>query len=251
MRIYVCEDSFEGIMTGVYDAWDSRLGHGEVCLRLEGEYNLELFADYETVLPDEEKVRKVVRTLRQRISETVFEYVYKAAMSQEKEKADWIYRFIVLAVRNGAAVVHQLGNAAVMNIFSMVRNVSNEAHLLLGFIRFRELQSGVLFARITPKNQVLTIIAPHFEDRLSGENWVIYDAAHQMAAIHARNSRWVLSKEIQIEEEIAASDKQEDYEELWKLFFHTIGIEARRNPQCQRNMLPIWYRKNMLEFDAE
>ena len=28
MTIFVCEDSLDGILTGVYDAWDSRLGHG-------------------------------------------------------------------------------------------------------------------------------------------------------------------------------------------------------------------------------
>lgn len=251
MRIYLCEDSFEGIMTAVYDAWASGLGHDNVRLELKGEYNLELFAEYETVIPDEEKAKKVVRTLRQKVSETVFEYVYKAAMSQETKKADRIYRFIVLAIKNGASIVHQLGNSSVMDVFSMVRNVSNESHLLLGFIRFRELENGVLYARITPKNHVLTIVAPHFEDRLSGENWVIYDAVHQMAAIHPRNSQWVLSKEVQIEEQLANSEKESGYEELWKIFFHTIGIEARENPKCQRNMLPIWYRKNMLEFDTK
>ena len=27
MVVFVCEDSPEGIFTGVYDAWNSRLGH--------------------------------------------------------------------------------------------------------------------------------------------------------------------------------------------------------------------------------
>lgn len=248
MRIYVCEDSFEGIMTAVYDAWAGKLGHDNVRLELKGEYNLELFAEYENVLPDEEKAAKVVRTLRERISEAVFELVYKAAMSHERKKADRIYRFIVLAVKNGAQVIHQLGNTAVMDVFSMARNVSNEAHLLLGFVRFQELEHEVLFARITPKNHVLTIIAPHFANRLSGENWAIYDSVHKLAAIHAKNSQWVLSRDVEIKEDLVNTSRDAVYEELWKVFFHTIGIEARRNPECQRNMLPIWYRKNMTEF---
>lgn len=249
MRVYVCEDSFEGILTGVYDAWASGLGHGNVRLELEGEYNLELFAEYKNVVAEEEKVKKVVRTLRNRISETVFEYVYKAAMSYEKGKADKIYRFIVLAIKNGAPVLQQLSNITVMDIFSMVRNVSNESHLLLGFIRFEELDNGVLFARISPKNHVLTIVAPHFSDRLSAESWVIYDTVHQMAAIHMKNKGWVLTKDVQLKDGMVKSEKESGYEELWKLFFHTIGIEARKNPDCQRNMLPLWYRENMTEFN--
>ncbi|MBO5279175.1 MAG: TIGR03915 family putative DNA repair protein [Lachnospiraceae bacterium] len=249
MRIYLCEDSFEGILTAVYDAWAGRLGHDNVRLELQGEYNLELFADYVVVLPDDEKAEKVVRTLRQKLSEEVFEYVYKAAMSQERRKADLIYRFIVLAIQRGARIVSEFGNPVVMDIFELVRNVSNESHLLLGFIRFQELENGVLFAKITPKNYVLTLIAPHFEDRLSGENWVIYDAVHEMAAVHARNTSWVLSREAKMPEKLPESGQEEEYEELWKIFFHTIGIEARKNPKCQRNMLPLWYRKNMLEFE--
>ena len=46
MRVYVCEDSFEGLMTAVYSAWADKLGHKNVRLELEGEYNLQLFAEY-------------------------------------------------------------------------------------------------------------------------------------------------------------------------------------------------------------
>lgn len=249
MRVYLCENSFEGILTAVYDAWASKLGHANVRLELQGEYNLELFAEYVTVIPDDEKAEKVARTLRQKVSEEVFEYVYKAAMSQEGKKADLIYRFIVLAIQRGARVVNELGNPVVMDVFALVRNVSNESHLLLGFIRFKELENGVLFARITPKNHVLTLVAPHFEDRLSGENWVIYDATHEMAAMHGKNTSWILSREVKVPEALLSSGEEEEYEQLWKVFFHTIGIEARKNPKCQRNMLPLWYRKNMLEFE--
>lgn len=248
MRIYLCEDSLEGIMTAVYDAWASRLGHENVRLELQGEYNLELFSEYITVESDEEKTEKVIRTLRQKISEEVFAYVYKAAMSQDRWKADKIYRFIVLAIQKGAGVVSRFGDTAVMDVFELVRNVSNESHLLLGFIRFRELSNGILFAEITPKNYVLTIVAPHFEDRLSGENWIIYDSVHKAAAVHARNTQWVLSNQVEWKEAFLSSEGEGKYEELWKIFFHTIGIEARKNPECQRNMLPLWYRKNMLEF---
>ena len=38
MVVFVCEDSPEGIFTGVYDAWNSRLGHENV--RLEVQANI-------------------------------------------------------------------------------------------------------------------------------------------------------------------------------------------------------------------
>ena len=41
---------------------------------------------------------------------------------------------------------------------------------------------------------------------------------------------------------------KDEYTELWKTFFHTIGIEQRKNPTCQRNLMPIWKRKHAVEF---
>ena len=46
MVVFVCEDSPEGIFTGVYDAWNSRLGHENVRLEVQGEYNYSLFSEY-------------------------------------------------------------------------------------------------------------------------------------------------------------------------------------------------------------
>ena len=45
MTIFVCEDSLDGILTGVYDAWDSRLGHSRVKLKTADVDTYELFCD--------------------------------------------------------------------------------------------------------------------------------------------------------------------------------------------------------------
>ena len=61
--------------------------------------------------------------------------------------------------------MEHLGCPAVADVFSMSRSVSNEAHRYEEFIRFRELENGILFSEITPKAQILTCVADHFEDR--------------------------------------------------------------------------------------
>ena len=55
MVVFVCEDSPEGIFTGVYDAWSSRLGHENVRLEVQGEYNYSLFSEYREVAVDQLK----------------------------------------------------------------------------------------------------------------------------------------------------------------------------------------------------
>ena len=49
MTVFLCEDSVCGILTGVYDAWDSRLGHANVKLALKKGYQPELFIDCQEV----------------------------------------------------------------------------------------------------------------------------------------------------------------------------------------------------------
>ena len=69
MTIFVCEDSLDGILTAVYDAWDSRLGHSRVRLRTEAEDTYELFCEYRQVETDLDKAERVLRTVRQRMGE--------------------------------------------------------------------------------------------------------------------------------------------------------------------------------------
>ena len=66
MTVFVCRDSLEGILCGVYDAWTSRLGHANVALEVEGRGNLRMFCEYRQVEEGEEKTEKVVRSIRKK-----------------------------------------------------------------------------------------------------------------------------------------------------------------------------------------
>ena len=49
MTVFTCEDNFDAMMTCVYEAWASRLGHSNIKLNTEPIGNLELFCDYRHV----------------------------------------------------------------------------------------------------------------------------------------------------------------------------------------------------------
>ena len=126
--IYRCEDSAEGIFSAIYDAWASVHRHEEnrieVCMDAWEETLL--FADYIDVVPDAEKSEKVQRSVRLRISEEAYEMVMKAVLSQDAEKGEMIYRFLIFAYREGARACRSYGNPWVMKLFEAVRNFDNE-----------------------------------------------------------------------------------------------------------------------------
>lgn len=256
-RIYMCEDSIDGIFTAIYDAWSSRYGHENIRIQVKtadkDSFNMELFSEYIEVPVDEEKPVKVARSIREKISEEAFEMIYYAALSDEAGKGDIIYRFLILGFSLGPKVVDYLSHDAVINIFNLRRNVGNETHHFLGFVRFMESKNNVLLAKINPRNDILRLIAPHFSDRLNSENFVIYDEKRKTAVVHRSGFPWiyVLADDFNLDRFEELSDHEEEFQLLWKAFFNSIAIEERKNFNLQRNNLPLRFRSNMLEFSSE
>lgn len=254
MTVYLCEPHFESMLCAVYAAWDSGRGHENVRIELEGAYrDLELFTQYVPVAFSEEKARKVIRSISRKISAQAYEKVYVSSLSQEDDRADKIYRFLIQGFIHGAGVLDMIQLPAVYEIFRMCRKVYNEKHQLIQFVRFSQTGQGVLISRIGPKNDVLPLIAPFFADRLPMENWMIYDETRGKAAVHPAGEAWMLlygdsRPEACFKGQLDQATDQAEYESLWKAFHETVAIDARKNPACQRNHLPLRFRPYMTEF---
>ncbi|MCI9297180.1 MAG: DNA metabolism protein [Lachnospiraceae bacterium] len=280
VMVFVCEDSIEGILTGVYDAWaealSSRLGHAHCRLAVTGRrisgvdgsrqdggmgdgqgsfeeyFNLELFCTYRDTPPDAGKAGKVIRTLRRRLGEEVYECLCYAMASREPDKAEAVYKTIVagLSMKEGHRTLDKVTDPYVARCFDLKRNVGSEIHRELEFLRFQELESGVLLAKIHPKNDVLMYLGPHFSDRLPLENFLIYDISRRKALFHEREKDWYMMDALELDGEMAGriSTEEEYYQDLFRTFCRTIAIESRENRALQRQFLPLYFRDLMPEF---
>ncbi len=253
-RIYVCNDEVTGLLSALYDAWKAVVvdGAGECGIRFRGCMEQELFCEYTEVAESEKKARAVERLILKNLGWYAYKLLYQAALSADPMKGDAILGTMLEARRitDSRRIMDHLGNAYVEKVFELSRNVGDEVHRWLQFLRFGELESGILFARFEPGNRVLTCVAPHFADRFCLENWMIYDETHQEYAVHEADKQWILVCGEQINEQMASSFSAEegDFRRLWRQFTTSIGIEERKNPGCQMGHLPLWYRKNMVEF---
>lgn len=250
MVVFTCKDDFESMMTCIYDAWAARLGHSNIRLAIEPVGNLELFCEYRHVEKNQEKAEKVIRTIQRKISPEAYEWIYAAALSFQPHKLDCIYRFLVLGFSLGSQILHMLHVQQVAAVFELKRKVYNECHHFREFLRFSSLDNKASFSVIEPKCNVLTLLSPYFEDRMPSEDWMITDKTRMLSVVHPRDSLSFLTPITQeelsyMEEEI---DKKDLYIRLWKSFFQSVSIDARKNTRCQRNHLPLWFRKNMTEF---
>lgn len=134
----------------------------------------------------------------------------------------------------------------------MARRVTRENQHMLGFLRFQELESGALFAEISPTNNLLELMAPHFADRLSGENWLIYDSARKIACVHQPGKGVLFTDRIPAELLALNTNSAAEplYQDLWRAFFKAIAIEGRYNPKCQQNLMPKKYWAHMTEMQS-
>lgn len=254
-RIYLCDNSIDGIFTAIYQAWSSRLGHANIKIEEKSEgskySNIELFAEYVVVDTDLQLSQKVAKSIKEKISEEAYEMCCHVALSDYSGKADLIYRFLILGFAVGKQIVEHMSNEVVNMMLRVNKNVYYEAHHLFGFIRFAEQDNGLLTSVIHPKNNVLTLITPHFADRLPKEQFMIYDANRKLASLHVPDTPWILVQvpELNHDRLCEISGYEDKYRELWLTFFDHIAIKERVNYNLQRNNLPLRFRPDIIEFN--
>lgn len=239
-------------MCCIYDAWVEgiKIGHENIRLVKEPVFQPTLFDEYIHVDYDEEKFQKVVRSIKHKLSVTIYIDIYYVAMSREDDALDVMYRYLRLGFSRGPGIRESYTFPEVMRMMELRRNVGNESHYYHEFVRFISLDKKMYIAHIEPKNNVALLVANYFTDRMPSENFMIIDDWRRFAVVHPRDDELYIRN--LTKEELNQFQKLEyakdEYTDMWKTFFEAIAIEQRKNPTCQRNLFPIWMRKHVTEF---
>ena len=248
--ILQCEDSLEGILTAIYDAFVEKnkmteYHDGDISIAIGENHTLSLFARQMEVTTDLNKAQKTLASIQNKISYLAYKIVLSALCHYDMDRANVVLGFLTKGFPMGPKVLEAMADPYVMRVMELSRKVDNESHLFCGFVRFYDL-GKFLYSEIEPKCHVLPQIMNHFADRYPNEHYVIYDKKRRVALIHLAfgDSFFVSGDEWNID-----MTQHEDYfERLWSQYFKTIAIEERYNPRCQNNLIPKWYRKHMVEF---
>ena len=251
MRIFVCKDRYENIMTCIYDAWEWSLKNGHENMKIMKEPIIQpsLFDEYVYIDEDKEKSLKVTNSIISKISKEAYACVYYATLLKE-DVLDDIYRFLRIGFKVGNNVTKMLTETSVIRMMEIRRQVYREMSFFREFIRFNSIGGNVYVAHIEPKNNIAYMTAEHFADRMPSENWIIVDDTRRLAVIHPKDEEIYISylneKEMQA---LKTTEQYNDkYTSLWQTFFDSIAIKQRENYRCQRNHFPIWMRKHVVEF---
>jgi len=250
MTVFICEHNWEAMLSCIYDAWSSKLGHQNIRLTTQEPEQYSLLDEYVTVNFDRGKAESVMDAVNLKISPQVYSEIAYAAMSCEEDALDTIYRVLILGFAYGPNVLKMVSYKDVARFFEIRRSVGNEAHHFIEFVRFHEIRKTLYVAHIEPKNHIVGALGAHFNDRMPSENWMIIDDVHKESIVQPKDEDFYFKKlsDDEFTRLLFTEEENDGYTDLWKVFFDSIAISERFNPKLQRNLFPIWKRKHAVEF---
>ena len=103
------------------------------------------------------------------VSKEVLKTIYYIYLSSDTHKELVIYYFLLNAMKYQSKIFTMRNLKCVNSALKIAKYVSNETHKLKGFIRFKEINNHVLYAEISPTNDCLELLSPHFARRKKNE----------------------------------------------------------------------------------
>ena len=236
-NIYLYDGSFDSLINLIYTLINNNIIPNDI---KTDEYNN---------LIDNFIYLKDLKEYKNTLSNELMYIIYKVYLSNDERKELILYYFIKNALIYKDKILDYKYLNCVLHVLRINKNVSSEAHKLKGFLRFKELKNNVFYAEMSPKNNVIFLLAEHFKKRLSNEYFLIKDTGRNIYAFYDKTNIMYLNDEDIKELNLNINDNELEIESLWKSFFNTIGIKERKNYKTQRNFMPKRYWKYMIEME--
>lgn len=248
MTIYRYDGSFEGFLCAVADCLKAGEGQPEFT-RNGNRQSGGLFAgDMRETVTDRASAVEFRKRFVEAVSQEAFATARYAFHSRKEGIEQLVWRYLVMGLKLGGRLCLMLAEEPVHSVNRIARQVSHETHKYKGFVRFREVEAGFLYAQIEPQADILPFIAPHFVGRVGDRPWMIHDLQSNQAALYDLKS-WRLIRDVELTSEPALTVTEHDYAALWQRYFQRHAIAERHNPKLQQKHVPLRYRKHLTEFD--
>ena len=180
--LYVYDGGFQGLLTVLQSLREA--GEEPEGILADGrELQGSLLADTVHVATDAAKAERLSRDICDLISPGALRHVFRAFLSEMPGAEYHIHGYLCRGWELGADVDARLGDEHVHAVHRMSRCTGREAHRMRGFLRFRQLEGGLLYAPMEPECDVLCLVSRYFLARMGDEEWMIHDLAREQAAV--------------------------------------------------------------------
>lgn len=244
MKEFIYDSTFEGLLTAIFYAY----GCKEDCkiTRIKN-YAPSFIYNPIDITTEYDKFDRVYNSITERLNNEVLENVYLLYLSDIPECDCLVLKYLKLCYKHGVNINLAKNNDIIILVDKYIKRVTGEAHLLTGFVRFKEVAPLSYYSSIEPVYNTLPLILDHFVRRFSDQNFIIHDLKREIAIIYNRDSAIISDfKKEDAKRFIALKDGE--FEDLWKTFYKAVNIKERENLRLRNRSMPRRYWHHMTEL---
>ncbi|KGT48384.1 TIGR03915 family putative DNA repair protein [Acinetobacter sp. HR7] len=256
MARYCFDGSLTGLLSCIFRAFAFKEYEVSVTANLHAQNGL--FDEFIHVASNDEHGQRVWQGLKQKISSASLRAFYFAFLSEQEQAFQNLFDFAVYVFQNQYPVDQDYGHSAVIGMSQWAKQVGREKHRMEAFVRFKKCKDGLFLSLVKPDFNVLPIITRHFKERYQDQSWLIYDEQRQygiyydLQQVHqVEMNAEAIDPQARIGRSQAFSIELDDeevlYDQLWKDYFQSVNIQARRNIKLHIQYVPKRYWRYMNE----
>jgi probable DNA metabolism protein len=244
------DGSFEGLLTAIFEIYERKLG----LIKLQkGEwYEGAMFEETLKVITDDACAARVLKGLRKKLSPNAVQRLYISHMAEIANEENNLVGYIRYVFDSLQNIEDDYGNRFVMRVSEIVRMMRREKHRMEAFVRFQKLKDETYYATVEPDFNVLPLLIKHFRNRYTDQKWMIYDLKRNYGIYYNMHDTEFITLDFATVskpgELISAYTEDESiYQHLWKNYFHSVNIPARKNTKLHLRHIPKRYWKHLTE----
>lgn len=249
MAVYVFDGSLEGLLTAIFEYYERKPGQVELVWDIY--HQPKAFEEELFISNDEAKAKRVWKGLGKKLSGNWLHRFYSAYLSEQQQTLQHLFDFSRYIFDSPPGAEANYGNAHVLAVTQMDHKVHREKHRMEAFIRFQKAGDGLFFAQVSPDYNVLPLIIRHFKNRYADQPWIIYDLKRKYGIHYDLQEVREVTFDFRPDTETAApalfDEKEELYALLWKDYFKSTNIVARKNMKLHIQHVPKRYWKYLTE----
>jgi probable DNA metabolism protein len=244
------DGTFEGLLTAVYEIYDRKL---DLIKLHKGDLSSTgMFEDTLQVYTNEAYASRVLKGLRNKLSPGGVQRLYIAHMGEITHEENNLVGYIRYVFDSDKNIEDDYGNRYVIRLSEIVRMMRREKHRMEAFIRFQKLKDETFYATIEPDFNVLPLLIRHFKNRYADQKWMIYDTKRNYGIYYNLHDTEFVAMDFaagtKSDNVLSAYTEDEAiYQHLWKNYFHSVNIVARKNTKLHMRHIPKRYWKHLTE----
>ena len=242
--LYCHDGSLEGLLCVVFEAYARHEAPASICVGTD--VQLGFTQELVDVTSDFRLAQRVRAGIERCGGSRAWACVSRAFLSDAPDRDTALFAYIAHIMEHGQRGVADAAAPSVARVEQLVTGVLNERERMFQFLRFEELEGGVMFARINPRACVVPLLLGHFHARLGTQPFVIFDEAHGVVGVcDGQASTIVLAESVDVP---PRSPDERGYQLLWKRFYDSIANEMRYAPALRRQLMPKRLWRNITEL---